>query len=56
MEVHQVRYFLALCEMLNFSRAAETCNMLEGFKQFMLPGKFSIGRRSDHGATILVLS
>ena len=30
-----VRYFLALCEILNFSRAAETCNMLEGFKQFI---------------------
>jgi hypothetical protein len=35
MEMHQVRYFLALCETLNFSHAAETCNMLEGFKQFI---------------------
>jgi DNA-binding transcriptional LysR family regulator len=24
---HQVRYFLALCETLNFARAAETCNV-----------------------------
>jgi hypothetical protein len=27
MEMHQVRYFLALCETLNFARAAETCNV-----------------------------
>jgi LysR family transcriptional regulator, hydrogen peroxide-inducible genes activator len=27
MEMHQVRYFLALCETLNFTRAAETCNV-----------------------------
>jgi DNA-binding transcriptional LysR family regulator len=27
MEMHQVRYFRALCETLNFSRAAETCNV-----------------------------
>ena len=27
MEMHQVRYFLALCETLNFSRAAESCNV-----------------------------
>jgi hypothetical protein len=26
-------YFLALCETLNFSRAAETCNMLPGLFQ-----------------------
>ena len=25
MEIHQVRYFLALCETLNFTRAAESC-------------------------------
>jgi DNA-binding transcriptional LysR family regulator len=25
--MHLVRYFLALCETLNFSRAAETCNV-----------------------------
>jgi hypothetical protein len=38
MEMHQVRYFLALSATLNFTRAAETCNMLEGFEQFMLSG------------------
>ena len=27
MEMHRVRYFLALCETLNFARAAETCNV-----------------------------
>jgi LysR family transcriptional regulator, hydrogen peroxide-inducible genes activator len=27
MELHQVRYFLALCDTLNFSRAAETCDV-----------------------------
>ena len=27
METHQVRYFLALCETLNFTRAAEICNV-----------------------------
>ncbi|MBM3490710.1 MAG: LysR family transcriptional regulator [Alphaproteobacteria bacterium] len=27
MEMHQVRYFLALCETLNFTRAAERCNV-----------------------------
>lgn len=27
MELHQVRYFLALCESLNFTRAAEVCNV-----------------------------
>jgi len=27
MEMHQVRYFLALCETLNFTRAAESCNV-----------------------------
>lgn len=27
MEMHQVRYFLAACEMLNFSRAAEQCGV-----------------------------
>jgi DNA-binding transcriptional LysR family regulator len=27
MELHQVRYFLALCETLNFTRAAETCHV-----------------------------
>ena len=25
--MHQIRYFLALCETLNFARAAETCNV-----------------------------
>jgi len=25
--MHQIRYFLAVCETLNFTRAAETCNM-----------------------------
>ena len=27
MEMHQVRYFLAVCEKLNFSRAAEACHV-----------------------------
>ncbi len=27
MEMHQVRYFLAVCEALNFTRAAEACNV-----------------------------
>lgn len=27
METHQIRYFLAACETLNFSRAAEQCNV-----------------------------
>lgn len=27
MEMHQVRYFLAVCETLNFTRAAERCNV-----------------------------
>jgi DNA-binding transcriptional LysR family regulator len=27
MELHQIRYFLALCEHLNFTRAAEKCNV-----------------------------
>jgi len=27
METHQIRYFLAACETLNFSRAAERCNV-----------------------------
>ena len=29
MEMHQVRYFLALCEELNFTRAAERCNVAQ---------------------------
>jgi DNA-binding transcriptional LysR family regulator len=28
-EVHQVKYFLALCETLNFTRAAEKCNVAQ---------------------------
>src|SRR5258708_1155759 len=27
MEMHQVRYFLAVCETLNFTRASENCNV-----------------------------
>jgi DNA-binding transcriptional LysR family regulator len=27
MEIHEVRYFLALCETLNFTRASERCNV-----------------------------
>ena len=27
MEMHQIRYFLAVCEMLNFTRAAEKCHV-----------------------------
>ena len=29
MEMHQVRYFLAVCETLNFTRAAEMCNVAQ---------------------------
>jgi len=29
MEMHQIRYFLALCETLNFTRAAERCNVAQ---------------------------
>src|SRR4051812_7712175 len=29
MEMHQVRYFLALCAELNFTRAAERCNVAQ---------------------------
>jgi DNA-binding transcriptional LysR family regulator len=29
MELHQVRYFLALCKTLNFTRAAEACNVTQ---------------------------
>ncbi|MCW5729195.1 MAG: LysR family transcriptional regulator [Alphaproteobacteria bacterium] len=29
MELHQIRYFLALCETLNFTRAAELCNVTQ---------------------------
>lgn len=29
MELTQVRYFLALCETLNFSRAAQACNVTQ---------------------------
>ena len=27
MEMHQLRYFLAVCESLHFTRAAERCNV-----------------------------
>lgn len=27
MELHQIRYFLAVCDLLNFTRAAERCNV-----------------------------
>ena len=29
MEMHQIRYFLAVCETLNFTRAAECCNVTQ---------------------------
>jgi DNA-binding transcriptional LysR family regulator len=29
MEMHQIRYFLAVCETLNFMRAAEQCNVTQ---------------------------
>src|SRR3954454_7666438 len=29
MELHEVRYFLAVCRMLNFTRAAEICNVTQ---------------------------
>ena len=29
MEMHQIRYFLAVCETLNFTRAAEICNVTQ---------------------------
>jgi len=29
MELHQVRYYVALCKALNFTRAAEACNVTQ---------------------------
>ena len=29
MEMHQIRYFLAVCETRNFTRAAEACNITQ---------------------------
>ena len=29
MEMHQIRYFLAVCETLNFTRAAEQCHVTQ---------------------------
>ena len=29
MEMHQIRYFIAMCETLNFTRAAERCNITQ---------------------------
>src|SRR5688500_7147290 len=29
MEMHQIRYFLAVCSTLNFTRAAEQCNVTQ---------------------------
>ena len=29
MELHEIRYFLAVCETLNFTRAAERCNVTQ---------------------------
>ena len=29
MEMHQIRYFLAVCDCLNFTRAAEMCNVTQ---------------------------
>ena len=29
MEMHQIRYFLAVCQELNFTRAAETCHVAQ---------------------------
>src|SRR5512145_2960808 len=29
MEMHQIRYFLAVCDTLNFTRAAEACNVTQ---------------------------
>lgn len=29
MEMHQIRYFLAVCDSLNFTRAAESCNVTQ---------------------------
>ncbi len=29
MEMHQIRYFLAVCDTLNFTRAAEQCNVTQ---------------------------
>ena len=29
MEIHEIRYFLAVCRTLNFTRAAEQCNVTQ---------------------------
>ena len=29
MDIHHIRYFLAVCETLNFTRAAEKCNVTQ---------------------------
>ena len=29
MEMHQVRYFLSVCETLNFTRAAKACDVAQ---------------------------
>ena len=29
MEMHQVRYFLAVCDTLNFTQAAQRCNVAQ---------------------------
>src|SRR5438309_397994 len=56
MDIHHIRYFLAVCETLNFTRAAEKCNVtqpaLSRAVQRTLPHRLSVGpplRRQGRG-------
>ena len=58
MELHQVRYFLAVAEELNFSRAAEKCNVSQPALSrgiILLEGEFGgllFNRRSVPGSDL----
>jgi DNA-binding transcriptional LysR family regulator len=46
MEIHQVRYFLAVCETLNFTRAAESCNAATRAKDIVMRSRRLRGRQA----------
>jgi Bacterial regulatory helix-turn-helix protein, lysR family len=48
MEMHQIRYFLALSETLNFTKAAERCNVAQP-SLTRLPRKVERRRRYGQG-------